>query len=55
MALTSDYPSNIAGIPADEVNNIQYVSGIKADNKLEIKFRRYLQTGDSDDYSMSTG
>lgn len=52
---TLTYPSSIADIPIDEVKNVRYVSGVKADNKLEIKFRRYLQTGDSDDYKMNEG
>lgn len=39
----------------DESNNVRFVSGIKADNKLELKFRRFLQTGDSDDYQMYAG
>ena len=55
IAETSDYPANIAGLPLDEANNVRYVSGVKADNKLELKFRRYLQTGDDDDYGMTAG
>jgi hypothetical protein len=42
IAESSSYPTTISGLPSDEVNNIRYVSGIKADNKLEIKFRRYI-------------
>ena len=37
------------------MKNVRYVSGVKADNKLEIKFKRYLQTGDSDDYKLTEG
>ncbi|CDW81912.1 UNKNOWN [Stylonychia lemnae] len=55
IADSTGHPANIAALPADEVNNIRYVSGVKADNMLEIKFRRYLQTGDSDDHQMSPG
>lgn len=54
-ALTNGYPSNIAGLPQDEVMNVRFVSGVKANNMVEIKFRRFLQTGDSDDYQMTVG
>jgi hypothetical protein len=48
-ALSTHYPSSRDELPQDEVNNVRFVSGVKADNMLEIKFRRYLFTGDSDD------
>lgn len=55
IADSTSHPANIGSLPADEVNNVRFVSAVKADNKLEIKFRRYLQTGDSDDYAMVSG
>jgi hypothetical protein len=33
--------------PLDDVNNIKTVSGVKGDNRLEIKFRRHVNTGDN--------
>lgn len=55
LAGISDYPNSIAQLPLDDINNIRYVSGVKADNKLELKFRRYLNTGDEKDYGMNAG
>lgn len=42
-----------ASAPAkDVINNVKTVSGVKGDNRLEIKFRRLLTTGDTEDYAL---
>ena len=41
--------------PYDTTNNVRFISGIKADNQLEIKFRRYINTGDSTDATLNPG
>jgi hypothetical protein len=40
----------------DTIKNIKVISGIKGDIKLEIKFKKYISTGDTnDDYTFTIG
>ena len=45
MASSTTYPSKYP--PEDTAQNIQTISGYKADNRLELVFKRNLNTGDT--------
>lgn len=51
QANTTVYPSKAP--PEDVTLNVWTVSGFKADNRLELTFKRFLQTPDSTDYRLS--
>ena len=47
------YPSSV---PAEDTNqNLWTLYGYKADNRLEITFKRFLSTGDSTDFTFTRG
>jgi len=53
-AATADYPASHPS--KDNANNVKTISGVKGDNKLEIRFERYMETGDSTgDYAITEG
>ena len=53
QAAGGTYPTRVP--PEDPQQNVWAVYGYKADNRVELTFKRYLSTGDASDFVMRRG